>query len=337
MNRRAESEISTARVRTRSSGITDTTVDQRLPFSESGLPLEPVPDTELLSARRALKAQRRARARYVERRVMVLMLGAILLGSGIGFLLIQLLFGESDAENPPVVAVRLAPPGEGDSAADFEDLAPRGGLHAQALHAGALHAQAAAQSEAPMVGPPRPVAVGGEARPEIPALTAMLDQGLTIVAEGLPDLGLAKGQVSPEVAAEISCRLAFGIWEFSPNHRFRFLSSCQAFDGEILVGAYTLEGADVLLSPLPAGQGEMRSLFKVERPSEMQTGIKLPSGLVTIRQRVNVIKTGLLGDDLRFRYQERNRLRVPSAPPKAAEAVGEAGEADPLLKLFERR
>lgn len=328
MNRRAESEISTARVRTRSSGITDTTVDQRLPFSEPGPPLEPVPDTELLSARRALKAQRRARARYVERRVMVLMLGAILLGSGIGFLLIQLLFGESDAETPPVVAVRLAPQGDGDSAADFEDLAPRSGLHAQALHA-----QAAAQTGAPMVGPPRPVAVGGEARPEIPALTAMLDQGLTIVAEGLPDLGLAKGQVSPEVAAEISCRLAFGIWEFSPNHRFRFLSSCQAFDGEILVGAYTIEGADVLLSPLPAGRGEMRGLFKVERPSEMQTGIKLPSGLVTIRQRVNVIKTGLLGDDLRFRYQERNRLRIPSAPPKA----GEAEEADPLLKLFEQR
>lgn len=328
MNRRAESEISTARVRTRSSGITDTTVDQRLPFSESGNPVQPVPDTELLSARRALKAQRRARARYVERRVMVLMLGAILLGSGIGFLLIQLLFGESDAEKPPVVAVRLAPQGDGDSAADFEGLPSRGGLHAQALHAAP-----ASQSEAPMVGPPRPVAVGGEARPEIPALTAMLDQGLTIVAEGLPDLGLAKGQVSPEVAAEISCRLAFGIWEFSPNHRFRFLSSCQAFDGEILVGAYTIEGADVLLSPLPAGQGEMRSLFKVERPSEMQTGIKLPSGLVTIRQRVNVIKTGLLGDDLRFRYQERNRLRIPSAPPKA----GEAEEADPLLKLFEQR
>lgn len=156
-----------------------------------------------------------------------------------------------------------------------------------------------------------------EAVSDLPALLEMQTQGLTIVAEGLPEVATKAGGGAgiPVLATIETCRFAYGVWEFSPNRVFRFLPTCGALAGQILVGAYEVDGAVVRMSPLHSAPAEITSVFQVEKPSTMRSDVRIRAAgkevLFSVRQAVTVIRGGLEGDMFRASYAGRNTVRVP--------------------------
>lgn len=182
--------------------------------------------------------------------------------------------------------------------------------------------------------------------PDLPALRSMQREGLTAGAEGLPEV-LADG-THPQLATLAgleTCRFAYGVWEFSPNKRFRFFSTCKALGGQVLVGAYQLDGAVIRMSPLTAGHARIRSEFHVEKPSRFVSRVELMhQGKVmttlTVNQRVTAIRPGLDGEAFRNSYRGKNNLQVGGNIPAGGAAAPPpkpkpAKEKDPLLKLLE--
>jgi hypothetical protein len=176
--------------------------------------------------------------------------------------------------------------------------------------------------------------------PDIPALRALMSEGLTIAAEGIPEV-VAAEQSNPAslAAATETCRFAYGIWEFSPNKRFRFLTTCSAFEGQTLVGAYEVQGSVVRMSPLIDGAVEIVSEFEVEKPSKMHSAIKVTAGeqafKLDVHQLVTTIRGGLQGEAFRDSFAPKNTLSLPGqhrqdgAAPKPSK--------DPLLDLIKQK
>jgi hypothetical protein len=186
--------------------------------------------------------------------------------------------------------------------------------------------------------------VGGAAKPEaarpaldetpdLPALRQLQGSGLTIVAEGLPEVLAVEGDVpTPRMAALETCRFAYGIWEFSPNRAFRFVTTCGALAGQQLVGAYEVDGSKVRMSPLSIDGVVLTSVFEVEKPSTMTTRAVIGGrhGL-EIRQRITGIRPGLDIASFAKAYGPRNTVAVDgvAAPPTPGRRAAPRGDDEP--------
>ncbi len=191
--------------------------------------------------------------------------------------------------------------------------------------------------------PPPVVSTKANETRNIPALASMNSEGLTIGAEGLPQV-LPIGEAVPPgpVVGLEACRFAYGVWEFSPNNAFRFLTTCRALGGQVLVGAYEIDGSlgVVRLSPIRAGQTIITSTFEVERPSRMTTRVLVDGYEVEVRQKITVMRPGMDGEAFARGLGERNLLEVSGAAapvaPTPPPAPGTAKpERDPVLELLQ--
>jgi hypothetical protein len=186
---------------------------------------------------------------------------------------------------------------------------------------------------------------------QIPALESLEREGLTIVAEGLPEVIAIDPAAPPEILVGIeSCRYTFAVWEFSPNKRFRFMTTCELLKGEILAGAWHRDGSRVLMSPLSSAGSELKSVFEVEKPSMMITEIKITAAkarpvYLRVKQRITGIRPGMNGAVYMNAYEPKNTVKVkgirivPEAPkPKAAPGSSpknKPSSGNPLLDLLE--
>ena len=172
----------------------------------------------------------------------------------------------------------------------------------------------------------------------IPALKSMEQEGLTIVAEGLPEVVALRPANPPAMLVGIeSCRYAFAIWEFSPNKRFRFMTTCELMRGEILAGAWSRDGNQILLSPLTSAGSVMTSRFEVEKPSRMVTDIvitapKASSVRLKVRQRITGMRPGMDGAGFIRSYEPRNTVKVQGiriVPDKPTQGEASGNNATP--------
>ncbi len=199
---------------------------------------------------------------------------------------------------------------------------------------------------APPPPPKRPGIVSTfEETADLPALKSLSDEGLTVAAEGLPEVTAASDATGLESQAALqTCRFAYGVWEFSPNKRFRFLTTCGALDGQILVGAYQVQGTKVRMSPLTVGSVTITTEFEVQKPSKMKSQLTLRDGTVLmVSQRVTAIHPGMEGEGFRNTFAPKNTLlpqglrnvpspTAPSAPPPPSKKA-----KDPLLDLLRQK
>lgn len=184
--------------------------------------------------------------------------------------------------------------------------------------------------------------------PNIPAFRALTNEGLTIVAEGLPQVDALSNQTSVQALAALeTCRFAYAVWEFSPNKRFRFMSTCGALDGQVMFGAYEIDGAVLRMSPLVTDTDSVVSEFFVERPSRMISKVSRYQGgpeVLTISQKVTDMRPGLDGEAWRDAFSGKNTINLPggrrgsSAPPRRPSPPPPAKKkgGDPLLDLLKK-
>ncbi|MCC7380630.1 MAG: hypothetical protein IT384_02300 [Deltaproteobacteria bacterium] len=209
--------------------------------------------------------------------------------------------------------------------------------------------------EAPVAPPPpavpRTTAAPVE-NPDLPALSSLRSEGLTMAAEGLPQVLAVDPPVVPPLLAGLeTCRFAYAIWELSPNGVFRFLTTCGGLEGQVLVGAYEVRGSKIVTSPLSTDGIELVSTFEIEKPSSVRTEVTvaLPRGPVVrlaVQQRITVIRPGMEGEGFWRNYAPKNTVQVqglsaPEEPKKSAPAPSPAKPAprekakDPVLELLD--
>ncbi len=183
----------------------------------------------------------------------------------------------------------------------------------------------------------RESAAAAPAEPNIPALRHLSLSGLTIGAEGIPRVASDAPGVAERAGVE-TCRFAYGIWEFSPNQTFRFLSTCRGLGRLQLVGAYEVRGGSIHLSELAHGSARWTSVFDVERPSTMTTQVVHGGARLEVHQRVTVVRGGLNGEDFRDSFQRRNTLVAPElgSPPRDGPAPGSPDKAPPAGSALEQ-
>ena len=281
------------------------------------------PKSSTALSERARRQRRRDRDARAERRAFLFVAGAVLVVGAALWIGVGYWAPESPAGAPPAAVT-------GDPAAPSAD--PGGAPEARRAEAPTLRRHSTFEE---------PV--------DLPALRALQQEGLTIAAEGLPEvLTDQKGPTVDRWAAELSCRFAYGVWEFSPNRRFRFLTTCKALRGQRLVGAYDVEETALRLSPLSLPNATLSTTFYVERPSRLKTDVVVTSrGTVVttfrILQRVTVIRPGLEADGFLQTFAPKNHLGIPSGsrtsvPPRERGASGRAAPPrDPVLDLLKAK
>jgi hypothetical protein len=283
---------------------------------------------------RARKTRRRARDAQAERRAVQAVIVLFLGFGGLGFLALNLPDGG------------FAGSGAGErSEGRAEPRGERGGAGRRPRDGAApgrpSRARGAARGAASN-GPARQSTAHLDETPDLPALRHLERRGLTAGAEGIPRVETdASGAVSAVAGLE-ACRFAYGVWEFSPNQTFRFISTCRGLGRMELVGAYEVREARVHLSELSAGHARWTGVFDVEKPSIMRSHVRSETGGRTIEldvtQRITVVRGGLHGDDFRDSFRRRNRLSVPSTggedarPP--AEETPPRRQRSPLEELL---
>lgn len=145
---------------------------------------------------------------------------------------------------------------------------------------------------------------------------------MTIAAEGLPEVAASGVVEAPaSVAALETCRFAFAVWEFSPNKRFRFLTTCPALKGQIMVGAYEISGSTIRMSALVDPPVQILSVFEVEKPSRLVSSLRVdhpgtPPITLVVNQRVTTIRAGIEGEAFRDTYAPRNTMQVQIPLPE---------------------
>lgn len=183
--------------------------------------------------------------------------------------------------------------------------------------------------------------------PDIPALQNLVDVGLTIAAEGIPQVDATEeGAGMGALAALETCRFAYAVWEFSPNKRFRFMTTCSALDGQVMFGAYVIDGAVIRMSPLITDTDAVVSEFHIARPSKMVSHVSRTRDgpvVLEISQKVTAIRPGLDGDSWRDAFSAKNTIHLPGertkAPPPSAPSPPpppKQAEGDPLLELLKK-
>lgn len=198
-----------------------------------------------------------------------------------------------------------------------------------------------------VVPPPPPTGVVStriDETPDIPAFQHLRDTGLTIVAEGIPQVdALDTGGSVAALAALETCRFAYAVWEFSPNKRFRFMTTCGALDGQVMFGAYEIDGASIRMSPLVTDTDAVVSEFQVEKPSKMVSKVSRTRDgpqVLEIHQKVTAMRPGMDGDAWRDSFLDRNTIHLPGEKPKTAPQQAppppQKKEGDPLLDLLKQ-
>jgi hypothetical protein len=279
---------------------------------------EPTQAEPQRSSRELAEASRRQgrkeRDRRAERRAMQVLVGLFAGLGGLGLLAVNLLL-----EDPPPSAVAVAP--------GAPDPAARPGVF----------------STAP------------DETPDLPVVRALLREGLTLGAEGLPAVAaVVEGPAVAAKAAVETCRFAYGVWELSPNQRFRFLTTCPPLAGQILVGAYEVEGSRVRLSPLLTEGVQLVTELELQKPSVARTQVLFQDARgaveLSVTQRLTAMRPGLDGEAFRSTYAPKNTLMLPNnpgptgrgrpaeaapAPERRAEPAREAERPDdPLLEML---
>ena len=271
---------------------------------------------------------RRARRRARDRRALLAALGVtLMLAAGVG------VAGWLWIQNLPEATSRL-PTSDPDEAASAELAARRPPQTGAAAGSGRPEGAGAARR-------PGFVSTELDETPDLPALRRLQDEGLTLGgAEGLPDV---RGQLPAQLAGLLSCRFAFGVWEFSPNHRFRFLTTCGHEAQRVWVGAYGVEGTQIATSPLQADGVTWSTVFQLQKPTHLVTQVQGPDGPITIRQKLTAVTPGLKGEGFRSAFSEKNRLTVQGvgrsqapaqAPTQPPPTEVEPPPRDPLLDLL---
>lgn len=268
---------------------------------------------------------RRARRRARDRRALVAALITTVAAAGVllvtGWIFIQRV---PEKEPQALVAPELPLPGE-------EDLRGPGGPPKMGAAAAELPSRRPGVVSTPL-----------DETPDLPALRRLQDEGLTLGAEGLPDI---RGRIAPQTAGLLSCRFAYGVWELSPNQRFRFLTTCGHEEGRIWVGAYAVRGTQVVTSPLSAEGATWTTVFELQKPTRVTTQLESQAGAVEIRQKLTAVTPGLNGDGFHATYRDRNQLQVreggpgsaaPPASPSEERELERSPERDPLLDLLNR-
>lgn len=192
----------------------------------------------------------------------------------------------------------------------------------------------------PSPAPERPGVISTplDETPDLPAIRKLRDEGLTVGAEGLPEI---RGPVAPEVAARFSCRFAYAIWELSPNRRFRFLTTCGREQGQTWVGAYEIRGTQVVTSALSAEGARWTSVLQLQKPTSVQTEVVVPpdEAPLRIRQKLTAVRPGMNGDAFFGVFSGKNPVQLPEGPSPVS-ASGEPPDtadkevSDPLLDLL---
>lgn len=251
------------------------------PVASAVVPVTPKSSTELSD--RARKQRKRERDRRAERTALAAVLAVFLAIGGVGWWV-----SSSIVENEP----RVVTP---------EELAAAKAAAAQKV----VELKKATTSHI-------------DETPDLPALRMMMSEGLTIAAEGLPEVSAesAPNEQTGVLAAVETCRFAYGVWEFSPNKRFRFLTTCEAKDGQILVGAYEIKGSKVVMSPLVDAPAMLVSELEVEKPSTMTSKVAYGPNVLDVKQRIQVMRGGMEGEAFRATYEPKNTLTPPGAKPK---------------------
>jgi hypothetical protein len=177
--------------------------------------------------------------------------------------------------------------------------------------------------------------------PDLPALRLLAADGLTLAAEGIPEVNAADENNAAAIsvlAAIETCRFAYAVWEFSPNKRFRFLTTCEALEGQVLVGAYEVQGSVIRMSPLTDGPATITSQLEVEKPSKMSTTVVFNSNGRTmslmVNQRVTTMRGGLEGEAFQATYAPRNTLKVPGQRPSQPAPQGQQPQGGGLRDLL---
>lgn len=275
---------------------------------------EPAPRSSTELAERARRQRRRERDRRAERRAIFVVVALFVGLGGAALAAVNLLW-----EEPPA-----RPPTDPAGAAGAGEVA-----------------------EAPAPEPTRPTGVIStplEETPYLPVIRKLRQEGLTIGAEGLPEvLALEDGPEIPKHAALESCRFAYAVWELSPNKRFRFLTTCGALEGQILVGAYVVQGTKVRMSPIGAQGIELVTELDLEKPTEATTTVRragAPTAMLAVKQRLTAIRPGLDGGAFYDSFAPRNTIaprRGRGAPGGAAAPPPPPPPAprDPVLDLLE--
>jgi len=213
-------------------------------------------------------------------------------------------------------------------------------------------ASASAQA-VPTPSPSRTLSAAPDETPDLQALRSLKTTGLTIAAEGLPEVLAIDPPNPPALLAGIeTCRMAYAVWELSPNRAFRFLTTCAAFQKQVLVGAYEIRGSKVFMSPLRADGAELTMVFEVEKPSRMITTVKHSHKGQTVvmeaRQNITAIRPGMDGDSFFHTYAPRNNIEIAGVarskdnggdiPPDPQQAPPppqpKQPESDPVLDLL---
>lgn len=251
-------------------------------------------------SRRERKKARDKRAETVAMRVIVTF-SLILIGIGAFFTL-------TDSDPPPPKTVAVPPGTQDPKNPNEEELDPRSGLRTAITET-----------------------------PDLPALGYLRNEGLTIGAEGLPNIEALAGSSpsSARVALE-SCRFAYGVWEFSPNRVFRFLTTCKALEGQVLVGAYSIEGSTVFMSTLRDRDAEFTTRFEVERPSKLITELAVGGHRLVVNQRVTVLRPGMDAAGFLQAFAPKNTIDVgaPKEAPAPTRPAPAPGNNDPVLDLL---
>ncbi len=270
---------------------------------ESGSAAPPRNSTELAEPSR--RRHRRDRDRRAERRAIFVVLFVFVGGGAAALMAIDILMPEEPASPAPMAE------------------APAAGL------------------AEPKPQPQGVISSGIEASPDLPVLRMLLREGITIGAEGLPEvLALSdSANISAQAALE-SCRFAFSVWELSPNKRFRFLSTCGLLKGQVLVGAYAVSGTKVRLSPLTANGVVLTTELSLEKPTRATTSVSIAGAktpMLAVKQRLTAIRPGLEGDGFRNTFAPRNNIspRVAAPAPRPMAPAAPSAPRDPVLDLLE--
>lgn len=265
-----------------------------------------------LASDRAKRAQRRDRDALAERRAVQAILAIFFGFGGMGFLALNLsglgLGGTSEQGDTKSKEKR-----RGTATIDKASSSASSGLAASGSPA----------SEAVSGGLG---GAGSSATRVVPApshMEALRHTGLTIGTEGVPQSEANFPRARAAVGLQ-ACRFAYGVWEFSPNQTFRFLSTCSGLGRLELVGGYQLRDEQIYLSELVVGNTRWTSVFQLAAPSTMRSLVRLDqTRTIALKQRVTVAQEGLHGDEFRQDLRSKNLLTVPgperpARPPKSA-------------------
>ena len=100
------------------------------------------------------------------------------------------------------------------------------------------------------------------------------------------------------------------------------LTTCQALEGQTLVGAYEIDGSKIRMSPLAAEESTLSTVIEIEKPSMITTRVTIRGRELEVRQRVTSMRGGMDGENMVKAFAPKNTttVNIPRAPAPSPEA-----------------